>query len=376
MNIINHTKNYTELILFFFLKTILPKNNLQKNTLLLINTGEIGDLIISSVLLENPDIFSNYEKVHFLIKEQYLELFKNYTGKVEFLGYNYKKYKFSLLYKLKVLTMLRKEGFETCIHLTAARGILNEEITHLVGSKEVITLNSFLQYLGNNLGKYFNKKYTKIIASETLNEYAKHFELMAYLGGDVTKIVLNNRITFDEENFQKDEKFENYKNTIVLAPFSSVMNREWKKEYYIETINKLKESHKIVLLGAKKQKEDLEKLKNRDENIEILAGELKLHEIPFLLKKAKLYIGQDSGLTHMALKVGIPIIAIIGGGEFGRFFPYKESEKVKYLYSTMDCFLCHWECAKDEMFCMTNVTPKILLNEVKKVLMVEDENYP
>ncbi len=164
MKLVSHIKNILEFSLFMVLKVILPKVEVKKNYLLLINTGQIGDLIVSSILLENPDIFNEYKNVHFLIRDQYLELFKDYSGKVKFISYNYKNYKFSLSYKYKTLMKLRKCGFETCIHLTAARGILNEEMTHLVGAKEVIALNSLLKYLGNRIGKYFNGKYTIILA--------------------------------------------------------------------------------------------------------------------------------------------------------------------------------------------------------------------
>ncbi len=374
MNFIDHIKNYFEFLIYVTLKFILPNYPYKEKTLLLINTGLIGDLVVSSVLLENHTIFNKYDKVQFLIKKQYLELFKNYSGKVEFIGYNYYKYKFSLAYKYKFLSKLRAEGFDKCIHLTAARGILNEEITHLVGAKETIALNSFWEYLGNNLGKYFDNKYFKIIASSILNEYEKHFELIKYLDKNSSEIIFNNGITFNEKDSSNFEKFAEYENAIVIAPFSSLQNREWKKEYYFETIEKLKTKNKIILLGAKNQKKDLEELKNDDERVIVLAGKLKLSEIPLLLKQAKLFIGQDSGITHIAFKMGTRIIAIIGGGEFGRFFPYKESEKVKFLYSKMDCFLCHWECIKDKMFCITDVTPQILLDEVEKILSVADEN--
>lgn len=374
MNLIRDSKNYIELLLFFCLKMLLPKTSKQKDSLLLINTGLIGDLIVSSVLLENSEVFNKYKKVQFLIKEQYLELFKNYSGNVEFIGYNYRKYKFSPIYKYRFLLMLRREGFEKCIHLTAARGILNEELTHLVEAKEIIALNSFWEYLGKSLGRYFDNKYSKIIASETLNEYEKHFKLMQYLGGDNQKISFNNGVTFSEKKHYKIEKLEAFKEVIVIAPFSSLMNREWKIKYYIEIINNLKENHKIVLIGSNNQKKNLEQLRNKDERIKVLAGELKVFEIPYLLKKAKLFIGQDSGITHLALKIGTPLIAIIGGGEFGRFFPFHETEKVKYLYSEMDCFLCHWECCKDEMYCLTELTPQLLLDEVEKVFLVTHEN--
>ncbi len=368
MTVIDHIKNYTEFLVYYLFKIILRKSKHQKKTLLLVNTGLIGDLLVSSILLENPKVFKNFNKVKFLIREEYLDLFKKYNGKIEFVGYNYNKYKFSLIYKYKFLSKLRAEGFEKSIHLTAARGILNEEMVHLIGAKESYTINSFLKYLGNGLGKYFYKKYKQIIATNILNEYEKHYEVMKFLSGNNIKTNFNNSFTFNEDAINGREKFNKYKDSIVIAPFSSRMNREWKKEYYFEVINKLKEKHKIVLLGSAKQKNVLKELVGKNNNTTILAGELKLFEIPLLLKQAKLFIGQDSGLTHMALKMGTPLIAIIGGGEFGRFFPYMESEKVKFLYSKMDCFLCHWECSKTEMFCITDVTPQIVEAEIKQIV--------
>jgi lipopolysaccharide heptosyltransferase I len=356
MSFTDYIKNYFEFLVFWVLKIIFPKPKLIKNSLLFINTGLIGDLVVSSILLENPNILNAYSQIGFVIREQYLELFNNYDGRVEFIGYNYKKYKSSIRYKYKFLSLIRMKGFRKCVHLTAARGILNEEMTHLIGAKEVIALNSIWEYLGPKLGKYYDNKYDRIIAKNTLNEYEKHFELMRHLGGNDSKLVFNNGITFNEEDNSSNKKFKDCKEAIVIAPFSSLMNRDWKKEYYSEIVKRLKEKYKIILLGSKSQKKDLEELCHEDVNVKILAGELNLYEIPLLLKRAKFYIGLDSGITHMALKVGIPLIAIIGGGEFGRFFPYKESKNVKYLYYKMDCFLCHWKCRKKEMFCMTEIT--------------------
>jgi len=363
VNIYNHIKNYSEIIIFNFFKVILPKSRPLRGKLLLINTGEIGDLIVSSVILENEEVLQHYSKIYFIIKNQYLGLFDRYVGKIEFIGYNYKKYKYSIIYKYKFLSLLRREGFQTTIQLTAARGILNEEMVHLSGAKERSVINSFWEYLDNHLGRYFDNKYDRIIAKDVMNEYVKHFELIKYLRKDNDKeIIFNKGLTFNEEEFIKKEDY------IVIAPFTSLMNRDWKKEYFSVLIKILAQKYDIKLLGSQNQKKDLEKLTSRDKNIQIFAGTVSLNEIPNVIAKSKLFIGLDSGLTHIALKVGAPIVALIGGGEFGRFFPYRESDKVKYLYHKTDCFLCHWECSKSEMFCMTDITPQLLINEVEKIL--------
>ncbi len=201
-----------------------------------------------------------------------------------------------------------------------------------------------------------------------MNEYDKHIALLKYLSKNDSHISFNNGITFNEKNNLLDDKFNKYRGIIAIAPLSSLMNRGWKKEYFTEVVNKLKEHHKIVLLGSKNQNMILKKYFGENTNLEILAGKLSLSEIPILLQKAKLFIGLDSGITHIALKMKTPLVAIIGGGEFGRFFPYQESKLTKFLYHKLECFLCHWECSQTEMSCILGVTPEKVLQEVNKIL--------
>ena len=365
MKVFSYIKNYLEFVVYYLLKIILGGNKKNENTLLLINTGEIGDLVVSSILLENPHAFDNFEKVKFLVKDQYLKLFSNYKGRIEFIGYNYNNYKYSIIYKIKLLKNLRDEGFSKVINLTAARGILNEELTHLCDGEVKIALNSFWEYLGNSLGKYFDKKYDLIIGKEYKNEYDKHIELIKFLSKpNNIEIVFNNGFTFDE----KIHKVEYELRTIVIAPFSSKRNRDWSCDNFRILINELSKTYKIILLGSVEQKNELFGLINGNDNIEVLADCLKLNEIPFIIKSARLFIGLDSGITHIALKMDVPIIAIIGGGEFGRFFPYKESKKVKYLYNKLDCFFCHWKCLKSEMFCITEIKPIDVLKLVPELI--------
>jgi ADP-heptose:LPS heptosyltransferase len=90
------------------------------------------------------------------------------------------------------------------------------------------------------------------------------------------------------------------------------------------------------------------------------------------MKNCSLYIGNDSGLTHLAHQLNAPLIAIIGGGKFGKFFPYKEREDAVFLFDQMDCFGCDWNCIHDKRYCLINVSPelvyaKIILHKVKAI---------
>lgn len=328
----------------------------QKN-LLLINSGQIGDLLISSLLLENPDILIEYDKVIFLIKNEYLELFRDYNGPIEVKGYDYFKYKYNIIYKIRLLHNLMDIGFNKSINLSAARGILNDEITLLVNAEESYSLNSNLKYLGDFWGNKLNSYYKNILTRDIINEYDKHLELLKFLNKGTSKApnVFNKYLFNTNKKIKFNVDFQNQK-LISIAPFSSSGDRDWEQNNFEQLIQKLNDHYHIVLIGSGHQKEKLLRIKSNYTNISVMAGELQLNELSTLIMKCDLFIGLDSGLSHMALKLNTPMIAIIGGGQFNRFFPWGSSKYSIYLYHKLDCFGCEWECIKDKPYCHANIT--------------------
>ena len=153
-----YIKSLIDLFILVILRLLLKPFFAKSNNILFINTGQIGDLIVSSIILENDIVFEGKGEIVFVVKDQYLQLFKNYNGKVKILGYNYIKYKYSLLYKYKFLMNLRHIGFKKCYNLTTARGILNDQMALLSGAEEIYCLNSNWKYLTNFFGKKLDKK--------------------------------------------------------------------------------------------------------------------------------------------------------------------------------------------------------------------------
>jgi len=364
MNLLQKIKINIEILFFIF--SYKSNNNSRNENLLLINTGQIGDLVVSSLLFENQEFLGKFNKVYFLMKDSYLEIFKDYNGKIEIINFEYSKYKYSIPYKLKFLKMIRELNIETSINLTADRGIINEELTHLANANETIALNKRKKYLGRFWGFYFDKKYSRFIGLDKFNEYEKHIDLLKYFDNE-------KEIVFSDNIFDNGKYIPNntYLNSIVIAPFSSEKNRDWQPDKFKKIISTLNSKYHIVLIGSKEQEKSLLELKGTNHGVSILAGELKLNEIPTIIKASRLFIGLDSGMTHIALKAGVPLVAIIGGGQFGRFFPFKESDKVKYLFNELDCFSCEWQCILKEKECITKVTVERVYSIICQILECE-----
>ena len=94
---------------------------------------------------------------------------------------------------------------------------------------------------------------------------------------------------------------------MVIAPITNWKRKNWPLESYKKLINKLLTKEKkyfssVILLGSEDEKINCEKLKKSLCNINVFnfAGLIKVLEIYELLKLCKLFIGNDSGLTHLA----------------------------------------------------------------------------
>ena len=92
---------------------------------------------------------------------------------------------------------------------------------------------------------------------------------------------------------------------------------------------------------------------------------LTLVETAAVLANAKLYVGNDSGITHLAAALGRPVIAIFGPSDPGRFGPRGKS--VKIIYLDYECSPCHPinkdgpgpECLKNRA-CLEEIKPEMI----------------
>lgn len=84
-----------------------------------------------------------------------------------------------------------------------------------------------------------------------------------------------------------------------------------------------------------------------------LAGRTSLPIAAALLEKCKLALGTDTGLAHLACAVGCRNVVILGGGDFGRFFPYSPLTSAVSL--PLACYYCHYVCRFSEPYCLTEV---------------------
>ncbi len=108
------------------------------------------------------------------------------------------------------------------------------------------------------------------------------------------------------------------------------------------------------------------------------AGETNLEEFLRLIAGACLVLGNDSAAGHIAAFFGTPSVVALGGGNFGRCYPYDPAEapvaeRPVAVYQRMDCFGCNWICCYRTQVCqaypcLQAITVDAMWDAVQRVL--------
>ena len=151
---------------------------------------------------------------------------------------------------------------------------------------------------------------------------------------------------------------------VALGLTASTPLKHWPTAYYGELVNKLREKWEniyIVLLGDKvEQGEYITEV----DNVLNLCGQLTLRETSALLRHVILYIGNDTGLMHIASACGCAIVEISsfalngdvssGFSSSSRFSPWSKNAMIIQPLRQIDA--CRGGCQMPYPHCIIQVT--------------------
>lgn len=368
---LKYLKNLLSFFVFNFINLFLKRNSSSQKSIMFMNSGALGDTIISSIILDYDFIFPGYDEVVFLYPQEYSTLFINYDGNIKLIPYNKKKYKWSIIYRIKLLKTLRKLKLKKTFNLTSSRGISSDEIALLSGATEIYCFENSWKKIFKAFSNTMDKKYTEVLYKEESNEYVRHLKIINLFDSGINHIdIQSSCYLIKPENTKITDLVNSLDNYVVLAPLAGDRERTWGLNNYLKLCEHLTNSVNVVIIGSKKEKRILNAFGNLNKKVMVLSGELSLIDLFFLINNSLLYIGNDSGLTHLALRTKIPIMAIIGGGTFNKYFPYTDRKNTYYFYKNMDCFRCDWNCIHPERFCLTDVLYSEVLNSANQQINV------
>lgn len=117
---------------------------------------------------------------------------------------------------------------------------------------------------------------------------------------------------------------------LALAPAANWMGKAWPAERFAEVARRLLgaggalEGGRLMVLGAGRDRDVAAAARAgvaRDRRIDLVGAE-SLLTVYAALKRARLYIGNDSGLMHLAAAAGAPTLGLFGPSDEARYAPW------------------------------------------------------
>ena len=127
---------------------------------------------------------------------------------------------------------------------------------------------------------------------------------------------------------------------VALHPFSSITERGWHLDNFAALATRLAAmGYRPLLLGAPNDRPLLDAASESFGTTSVdLVGKSSLRTTMALLKRCALFVGNDSGVMHLAAAAGIPLVAIFGPQSPVKFGPW--SKQATVIYSQFPCSPC------------------------------------
>jgi len=150
--------------------------------------------------------------------------------------------------------------------------------------------------------------------------------------------------------------------------------KQWPAAHFATLVDWLAERGcQVALIGAGPRDgvriaEVLDLSRTRPHNLHDL---LTLGELIALFCASQLFIGNDSGPTHLAAATGIPVFALFGPTDAARWAPLGDNATV--IRSAIPCgATCSRKRCTENYRCMTTLLPDVVKTRVVELLLVDD----
>jgi len=156
----------------------------------------------------------------------------------------------------------------------------------------------------------------------------------------------------------------------LMHPAAAFTTKQWAPEHFARTAEYLHEKGlQTVAIAAKNERHVLEKL-NRESKVPVITFDnLSLPEITALASKAKLFVGNDSGIAHIAAAANIPSVVIFGSSNRDNWRPWTNAPS-EVIFEPFSCQPCPGYVCKEfgEPKCILAVRPDSVFGAIDRVL--------
>jgi len=327
------------------------------NKILCIKPRGIGDIILSTIVLENLKEVFPHTEIHYLTETFASRAVENNPHVSKILTFEKKDSIFSIIPKI------RKEKYDIIFDFWS--NPKTAQITFFSGAKYRIGYEKrgrkyAYNYRGENgtMGKHAAEDNLVLLSALEIPVNSK-------------KIIF--QTTAEEKDFAKDF-LEKINHQFELSLIGIVPSGGWESKRcdvskWIEICNEIKKSYNVkflILWGPGDEKDAKEIQAGLNPNPAIIP-ECKFGELSALIEKCDLIIANDSGPMHAAAALGKPALGIFGPTDPEAHRPFTENSSF-VIHSELDCIMCTKLVCPYNHECMLELPNEKVMTEFDKLV--------
>jgi heptosyltransferase I len=199
----------------------------------------------------------------------------------------------------------------------------------------------------------------------------QYLDVVWALGGTVTAVDFG--IRFSDAEVQSaqailaDHGWQG-KPYIALIPGANWPNKRWPTGYFAQLAELLYQQGITSLITGGPDDVALAEEINNAANVPVLnlTGQTSLKQLAWVLQKARVTVGGDTGPMHLAVAVGTPTVALMGPTDINRNGPYGKGHQA--LVTARSCAGCWRRKCEQQLDCLAAVPVEEVYQAALKLL--------
>ncbi|HEY0455673.1 MAG TPA: methyltransferase domain-containing protein, partial [Verrucomicrobiae bacterium] len=338
--------------------------------ILFVRPDAIGDAVLAASMLEPLRLKYTGAQIAVLCQEHLAQFWAASPCVDLIIGINKQQALADKGYRDAIKTELQKWAPDLVLNSVFSSEALFEDLIHTCPDGQKIGLNGDLSNISVDERLEFDLRYSRQISSQAQkSELEHHGDFLT--GLEITPGQLQPKIWTTPDDDAVAEEFFTAKKldparTIALFPGSQ---HSFKAYPHFAAALKNLAGYQALIFGGDEICEAAAKLAQElPFPTHNHTGKTTIREMASLIRKCRLLVGSDSAGAHIACAVGVPNVVVLGGGHFGRFFPYSALTSVACL--PLECYGCNWRCKHAAHHCLADISPAVVAEAVRQTLAV------
>jgi heptosyltransferase-2/heptosyltransferase-3 len=160
----------------------------------------------------------------------------------------------------------------------------------------------------------------------------------------------------------------------VIHPAAAADTKQWAADKFARVADALaRQGLGVVAITTPNEKSIIDEMNRTTAAPAVAFTDLSLPEITALLARARMFVGNDSGIAHIAAAVETPSVVIFGSSNRAHWSPWTSGAPqaaAEVVFEEMECQPCHGHfCEKfDEPECIKRVPVERVIAAAERVL--------